>query len=105
MKLIYRTLLLNKVCVQGSGAARRCVVSKTYKYSMQRSAVNQRNLQCRGYPVSRSIKAQPIVVRKTFLYFDVLKLARVFSFQIVNREKRRFLGRTGRFYAFTFWNL
>ena len=53
MKLIYRTLLLNKACVQGSGAARRCAVSKTYKYSMQRSAVNQRNLQCRGYPVSR----------------------------------------------------
>lgn len=26
----------------------------------------------------------------------------VFSFQIVNREKRRFLERTGRFYAFTF---
>ena len=54
MKLIYRTLLLNKVCVQGSGAARRCVICKTYKYSMQRSAVNQSNTQCRGYPVSRS---------------------------------------------------
>ena len=29
MKLIYRTLLLNKVGVQGSGAARRCAVSLT----------------------------------------------------------------------------
>jgi len=69
---------------------------------LQRFAVNQRNLQCPGYPVSRSIKAQPIVVRKTFLYFDVLKLARVFSFQIVNREKRQILERIGRFYEFTF---
>lgn len=75
------------------GRSRRCVICKTYKYSMQRSAVNQRSTQCRGYPVSRSIMAQPIVVRKTFLYFDVLKLARVFSFQNVNREKRRFFGK------------
>lgn len=29
MKLIYRTLLLNKACVQGSGEARRCAVSLT----------------------------------------------------------------------------
>ena len=36
------------------GRSRRCVICKTYKYSMQRSAVNQRNLQCPGYPVSRS---------------------------------------------------
>ena len=36
------------------GRRRRCAVSKTYKYSMQRSAVNQKNLQCLGYPVSRS---------------------------------------------------
>jgi len=48
------------------------------------------------------IKAKPVVVRKTFLYFDVLKLARVFSFQIVNREKRRIFERIGRFYEFTF---
>ena len=44
MKLIYRTLLLNKVCAQGSGEARRCAVSKTYKYSMQRYAVYQTTL-------------------------------------------------------------
>ena len=75
------------------------------KESLQRYGVYQSNTLRIGYPVSRSIKAQPIVVRKTFLYFDVLKLARVISFKIVNREKRRFLGRTGRFYAFTFWNL
>ena len=91
--------------MQGSGAARRCAVRLTKRKSLQRYEVYQRSTQCRGYPVSRSIKAQPIVVRKTFLYFDVLKLARVFSFQIVNREKRRILERTGRFYAFTFWNL
>ena len=58
---MYHTLLLNKVCVQGSGAARRCAVSKTYKYSMQRSAVNQRNLQCLGYPVSRSRESNHIL--------------------------------------------
>ena len=98
-------MLLNKVCAQGSGAARRCAVSLTKRKSLQRYEIYQRSTQCRGYPVSRSIKAQPIVVRKTFLYFDVLKLARVFSFKIVSREKRRFLGRTGRFYAFRFWNL
>ena len=102
MKLIYRTLLLNKVCAQGSGAARRCAVRLTKRKSLQRYEVYQRSTQCPSYPVSRSIKAQPIVVRKTFLYFDVLKLARVISFKIVSREKRRFLGRTGRFYAFTF---
>ena len=65
------------------GEARRCAVSKTYKYSMQHSAV-------------------PVVVRKSLLYFDVLKLARVFPIQIVNSEKRRILERIGRFYEFTF---
>ena len=63
MKLIYRTLLLNKVCVQGSGAARRCAVRLTKRKSLQRYEVYQRSTQCRGYPVSRSIKAQPAVVQ------------------------------------------
>ena len=58
MKLIYRTLLLNKVCVQGSGAARRCAVRLTKRKSLQRYEVYQRSTQCRGYPVSRSIMAQ-----------------------------------------------
>ena len=37
-----------------------------------------------------------LVFLRLFNVFDF------FSFQIVNREKRRFLERTGRFYAFTF---
>lgn len=44
MKLIYRTLLLNKVCVQGSGAARRCAVSLTKRKSLQRYGVYKTTL-------------------------------------------------------------
>ena len=61
MKLIYRTLLLNKVCVQGSGAARRCAVRLTKRKSLQRYEVYQRNLQCPGYPVSRSRESNHIL--------------------------------------------
>ena len=50
----YAKRFWNKIITQGSGEARRCAVSITYKYSMQRSAVNQRHILCRGYPVSRS---------------------------------------------------
>lgn len=79
MKLIYRTLLLNKVCVQGSGEARRSAVRLTKRKSLQRYGVYQ-----------------------TTLFFDVYLTWLIFSFQIVNREKRRFLERTGQFYEFTF---
>ena len=41
MKLIYRTLLLNKVCAQGSGAARRSAVRLTKRKSFQRYEVYQ----------------------------------------------------------------
>ena len=61
MKLIYRTLLLNKVCVQGSGAARRCAVRLTKRKSLQRYEVYQRSTQCRGYPVSRSRESNNIL--------------------------------------------
>lgn len=44
MKLIYRTLLLNKVCAQGSGAARRSAVSLTKRKSLQRYEVYQTTL-------------------------------------------------------------
>lgn len=51
------------------------------KESLQRYGVYQSNTLRIGYPVSRSIKAQPIVVRKTFLYFDVLNLLVFFRFK------------------------
>lgn len=44
MKLIYRTLLLNKVCVQGSGAASRSAVSLTKRKSLQRYGVYKTTL-------------------------------------------------------------
>ena len=72
MKLIYRTLLLNKVCAQGSGAAAALSRTNDTEY----------------------IK-QP-------LFWPLFNVFDFFSFQIVNREKRLFLERTGRFYAFTF---
>ena len=60
-QVIYRTLLLNKVCAQGSGEARRSAVRLTKRKSMQRFAVKQRNLQCIGYPVSRSRESNHIL--------------------------------------------
>lgn len=79
MKLIYRTLLLNKVCAQGSGA----------------TAAQQSDWRWVKVCSDMKFIKQP-------LFWPLFNVFDFFSFQIVNREKRRFLERTGRFYAFTF---
>ena len=43
-QVIYHTLLLNKVCAQGSGAARRSAVGLTKGKSLQRYGVYQTTL-------------------------------------------------------------
>ena len=82
------------------GRSRRCAVSITYKYSMQRFAVYQRHIQCPR--LSRLKVCSDTEYIKQPCFFDVYLTCLFFSFQIVNREKRRYLERTGRFYAFTF---